>query len=118
VRALPGQLGYKMETSRGLSGGQVQRLALARALYMDCDYLLLDEPTAALDAETEQQLLATFRELAVRTGVVVVSHRPAPLQVADAVWELAGGRLVPCVPGAGNEPEQLPTPAGASPGSE
>lgn len=95
VRALPGQLDYRLDAQRGLSGGQVQRLALARALYMDCDYLLLDEPTAALDAETEQQLLATFRELAATTGVVVVSHRPAPVQVADAVWELTGGRLVP-----------------------
>lgn len=95
VRALPGQLDYLLDAQRGLSGGQVQRLALARALYMDCDYLLLDEPTAALDAETEQQLLATFRELAATTGVVVVSHRPAPVQVADAVWELTGGRLVP-----------------------
>lgn len=118
VRAFPGQLGYMLGSSRGLSGGQVQRLALARALYMDCDYLLLDEPTAALDAETEKQLLATFRELAEATGVVVVSHRPAPLQVADTVWELVGGRLVPCAPGAPSEPEQLPTPAGASPGAE
>jgi ABC-type transport system involved in cytochrome bd biosynthesis fused ATPase/permease subunit len=78
-----------------MSGGQIQRLALARALYMDCDYLLLDEPTAALDTETEQQLLATFKELAATTGVVVVSHRPAPIEVADRVWELTGGRLVP-----------------------
>jgi len=95
VRGLPGQLDSLLDGRRGLSGGQVQRLALARALYMDCDYLLLDEPTAALDAETEQQLLATFRELAATTGVVVVSHRLAPMQVADTVWELAGGRLVP-----------------------
>lgn len=95
VRGLPGQLDFMMQSRQGLSGGQVQRLALARALYMDCDYLLLDEPTAALDAETEQQLLATFKELAATTGVVIVSHRPAPIQVADAVWELVDGRLVP-----------------------
>jgi len=95
VRGLPGRLDYLLDAQRGLSGGQVQRLALARALYMDCDYLLLDEPTAALDAETEQQLLSTFRELAATTGVVVVSHRPAPIGVADTVWELTGGRLVP-----------------------
>jgi ABC-type transport system involved in cytochrome bd biosynthesis fused ATPase/permease subunit len=100
VRGLPGQLDYVLASERTLSGGQIQRLALARALYMDCDYLLLDEPTAALDGETEQQLLATFRELADSTGVVVVSHRPAPVQVADAVWELAGGRLVPVEPRA------------------
>lgn len=94
VRALPGQLDYPLGLQQSLSGGQSQRLALARALYMDCDYLLLDEPTAALDPETEQQLLMTFKELATTTGVVVVSHRPAPMSVADTVWELAGGRLV------------------------
>jgi ABC-type multidrug transport system fused ATPase/permease subunit len=94
VRALPEQLNFMLGTQQTLSGGQIQRLALARALYIDCDYLLLDEPTAALDAETEQQLLATFRELAATTGVVVVSHRPAPMDVADVVWELVGGRLV------------------------
>ena len=93
VRELPGQLDFFLGSQRGLSGGQVQRLALARALYLDCDYLLLDEPTAALDGETEQQLLATLKELAATTGVLVVSHRPAPIQAADVVWELANGSL-------------------------
>lgn len=94
VRALPGQLDHMLDAKRGLSGGQVQRLALARALYMECEYLLLDEPTAAMDAETEQQLLVTFKELAATTGVLVISHRTAPLRAADAVWELVEGRLV------------------------
>lgn len=107
VRGLPGQLDCMLDGRQWLSGGQVQRLALARALYMECDYLLLDEPTAALDAETEQQLLATFRELAGTTGVVVVSHRRAPIEVADTVWELTKGRLVRVKGGAlqaGKEP--------------
>jgi ABC-type transport system involved in cytochrome bd biosynthesis fused ATPase/permease subunit len=95
VLALPGQLDFRLGPEHALSGGQMQRLALARALYMDCDYLLLDEPTASLDPQTEQQLLATFRELAKTTGVVVVSHRPAPLEAADVVWELSDGRLIP-----------------------
>ena len=95
VRELPGQLDFFMRAPHALSGGQIQRLALARALYIECDYLLLDEPTAALDAETEQQLLATFKELAETAGVLIVSHRPAPIQAADAAWELADGRLMP-----------------------
>lgn len=95
VRGLPGQLDFRLSQQQTLSGGQIQRLALARALYIDCDYLLLDEPTAALDPETEQQLLATLKELAANTGVVIVSHRPAPVRMADVVWELKKGRLVP-----------------------
>ncbi|MCC2674751.1 MAG: ABC-type multidrug transport system [Ramlibacter sp.] len=94
VKALPGQLDYRLGFGQALSGGQVQRLALARAIYMDCDYLLLDEPTAALDPETELQLLDTLRELAATTGVVVVSHRPAPIEAADAVWQMSDGRFV------------------------
>ncbi|MCC2674663.1 MAG: hypothetical protein K0R58_1610 [Ramlibacter sp.] len=94
VRGLPGGLDFRLGFAQALSGGQIQRLALARALYVDRDYLLLDEPTAALDAETELQLLATLKELAATTGIVVVSHRLAPIEAADAVLELAGGRLV------------------------
>jgi ATP-binding cassette, subfamily B, bacterial PglK len=116
VRGLPGQLDFPLGLQQALSGGQSQRLALARALYMDCDYLLLDEPTAALDAETEQQLLATFKELAATTGVVVVSHRPAPTKAADIVWELIGGRLVPlAVPAPEAEELSLSAPWDAEP---
>lgn len=93
VRALPGQLDHRLGLSPTLSGGQVQRLALARALYMDCDYLLLDEPSAALDPETESQLLSTLKEIVATKAVVVVSHRPGPIEAADAVLELAGGRV-------------------------
>lgn len=116
VRALPAQLDFPLGIRQALSGGQIQRLALARALYMDCDYLLLDEPTAALDAETEQQLLATFKELAATTGVVVVSHRLAPVKAADVVWELIGGRLVPADEQASAARELLEA-AAAEPGA-
>lgn len=95
VRALPGQLDHRLGFAQTLSGGQVQRLGIARALYMECDYLLLDEPTAALDAETETQLLATLKELAPTTGIVIVSHRQAPIDAADVVLQLSAGRLVP-----------------------
>ncbi|MBK0391277.1 ATP-binding cassette domain-containing protein [Ramlibacter algicola] len=94
VRALPHGLDHRLGFGQSLSGGQVQRLALARALYMDCHFLLLDEPTAALDPETERELLATLREVASTTAVVLVSHRPAPLEAADVVLDLRDGRLV------------------------
>lgn len=77
-----------------LSGGQAQRLALARALYADCPFLLLDEPTSALDPLTEAQVVETLAALAADRGVILVSHRPRPLEACDEVYELQHGRLV------------------------
>ncbi|RFA15632.1 thiol reductant ABC exporter subunit CydD [Subtercola boreus] len=79
----------------GLSGGQAQRVAVARAVYrlieQDCGVLLLDEPSSALDAATEQRMIAGIRSLAAGTGaaVLVVSHRAAFARAADRVIELS-----------------------------
>jgi len=72
------------ERGAGLSAGQRRRVALARALLVRRPVLLLDEPTAGLDAKTEQRVLATLREVADSgRAVLVVSHRPAVLLAAD-----------------------------------
>jgi len=66
------------EGGRGLSGGQAQRLALARVFLSDAPLVLLDEPTASLDAETEQRLIAGFRALAEEgRTLVIATHHPA-----------------------------------------
>jgi len=75
-----------------LSAGQRQRLALARALLRDADLLLLDEPTSALDADTERRVLAGLAEHARGRTVVIASHRPAVLAIADDVVELVPTR--------------------------
>ncbi|MFF5086504.1 thiol reductant ABC exporter subunit CydD [Streptomyces niveus] len=80
------------EDGTGLSAGQRQRLALARAFLADRPLLLLDEPTAALDGETEATLVPTIRRLAKGRTVLLVIHRPALLSVADRVVEVGGGR--------------------------
>lgn len=80
------------EDGTGLSAGQRQRLALARAFLADRPLLLLDEPTAALDGETEATLVPTIRRLATGRTVLLVIHRPALLSVADRVVEVGGGR--------------------------
>ncbi|MFD0371648.1 thiol reductant ABC exporter subunit CydD [Streptomyces sp. NPDC127114] len=77
------------EDGAGLSAGQRQRLALARAFLADRPLLLLDEPTAALDGETEAAVVEAVRRLAAGRTVVLVVHRPALLAVADRVVRLA-----------------------------
>ncbi|WP_461082962.1 thiol reductant ABC exporter subunit CydD [Streptomyces deserti] len=76
------------EDGAGLSAGQRQRLALARAFLADRPVLLLDEPTAALDGQTEAEVVEAVRRLAVGRTVLLVVHRPALLAVADRVVRL------------------------------
>ncbi|MEU5214774.1 thiol reductant ABC exporter subunit CydD [Streptomyces sp. NPDC020807] len=78
------------EDGTGLSAGQRQRLALARAFLADRPLLLLDEPTAALDGETEAGVVDAVRRLAAGRTVLLVVHRPALLAVADRVVTLGG----------------------------
>ncbi len=90
--SLPGGLAYSLaERGSGLSGGQLQRLAIARALLADPGLLLLDEPTASLDEASEQEIIAMLRQQASQRLVLVTTHRPALLEHADVIIELAAG---------------------------
>ncbi|MBO8194509.1 thiol reductant ABC exporter subunit CydD [Streptomyces oryzae] len=77
------------ESGAGLSAGQRRRVALARAFLADRPLVLLDEPTAALDGATEAAVLAAVRRLTRGKTVILVTHRPALLGVADRVLELS-----------------------------
>ena len=74
------------ERGAGLSEGQMQRIAIARAVFADCPVLLLDESTSALDDRTERRLLENLRSLTDKT-VVIVTHRKAALAICDRVLQ-------------------------------
>lgn len=98
VDALPHGAGTRLgEMGAGLSAGQRQRLALARAFLADRPVLLLDEPTANLDGETEAAVVEAVRRLAEGRTVLLVVHRPALLSVADRVVRLPGPTAAPRV---------------------
>jgi len=77
-----------------LSGGQVQRLGLARALYSKPGLLVMDEATSALDAESESEIQKVLEELRGKVTVVLIAHRVNTIQNADVVFLVEDGRLV------------------------
>jgi ATP-binding cassette, subfamily B, bacterial len=77
-----------------LSGGQRQRLSIARAIYRAAPILVLDEPTAALDAGSEMALLELLREAAAGRTILMVAHRMSTVQSADRIVVLDQGRVV------------------------
>ncbi len=89
------QLGKWFPGGRELSGGQWQKIALARAFMRDkADLVVLDEPTAAMDAEAEADAFERVRRLATDKMVVLVSHRFSTVRMADEIVVLQGGRII------------------------
>ncbi len=98
VEALPQGLdtvlGGWFEAGHDISAGQWQKLAVARAFMRDdAELLILDEPTASIDAEAEHELFQRFQALAADRTAIVISHRFSTVRIADRIAVLHGGRL-------------------------
>jgi ATP-binding cassette subfamily C protein CydC len=77
-----------------LSGGERQRLAIARAILKDAPILILDEPTANLDAVTERRVMDTLQSFSVGRTTLIITHRLVGLEQVDEILVLRGGRIV------------------------
>lgn len=87
-------LGRRFEGGVELSGGEWQKMALARAYLRDAQMLILDEPTAALDARSELEVFERFAELTEGKMALLISHRFSTVRMADRIVVLSGGRLI------------------------
>jgi ABC-type multidrug transport system fused ATPase/permease subunit len=98
ISALPDSyetmLGREFAGGYDLSIGQWQRIALARAFFRDAPFVILDEPTAALDARAESRLFERMRELLEGRSVVLISHRFSSVRSADRIYVLHEGRII------------------------
>ncbi len=86
-------LGCRFEGAVDLSGGEWQKMALARAYLRDAQVLILDEPTAALDARSEHEVFERFAELTKGKMSLLISHRFSTVRMADRILVLEGGRI-------------------------
>jgi ATP-binding cassette subfamily B protein len=87
-------LGRRWEKGLELSGGQWQKIALARAFMRKAEVLVLDEPTSALDAEAEYEVFRRFGELMEGRIAVLISHRFSTVRMADRIVVLSAGKII------------------------
>ena len=97
IRRLPGGydqiVGKRFRTGIDLSGGEWQKVAIARAYMREAQVLILDEPTAALDARSEFEVFQRFRDLSEQRTAVLISHRFSSVRMADRILVMADGQI-------------------------
>jgi ATP-binding cassette subfamily B protein len=97
IARLPGgyrqRIGKRFKNGVELSGGEWQKVAIARAYMREAEVLILDEPTAALDARAEFEVFQRFKELSKGKTAVLISHRFSSVRMADRIFVLADGKV-------------------------
>ncbi|MDM9631208.1 ABC transporter ATP-binding protein [Robiginitalea aurantiaca] len=93
TEGLEQQLGRRFKRGQDLSGGQWQKVALARAYMKDAEVMVLDEPTASLDARAEYEVFKRFIALTKGRTSIIISHRFSTVRMADRILVLEGGRI-------------------------
>jgi ATP-binding cassette subfamily B protein len=91
---LDSKVGRLFEGGHDLSGGEWQRLALARIMYRDADIWILDEPTSSLDPEAEAGIFAELKEILRGRIGIVISHRFSTVRIADRIAVIDDGRVI------------------------
>ena len=86
-------MGRLFEGSEQISGGQWQKLALARIFYKETQLIVLDEPTSALDATAELELFKNVKECSANKMVILITHRLYNLKIADHIYVMQDGRI-------------------------
>ena len=87
-------LAFQADEGIEISGGEAQKLSIARALYKDSTCLILDEPTAALDAQAEYEIYKDFRKIVKEKSAVFVSHRLSSCRFCDKILVFDEGKIV------------------------
>ena len=94
IKAMPhGFESFVGERGANLSGGQIQRLGIARALYKNKDILILDESTSSLDLKTEQEISHMLSNLPKELTIIIIAHKLKILENCDSIYELREGEL-------------------------
>ena len=79
------------EHGKELSGGQIQRIAIARALYLNRKILIFDEATSALDLQTERKILGFLKKKTYNATIIIVTHKPNTIRFCDKIYKITNG---------------------------